>query len=153
MKKLFQSIIGGTLSLLLLLSNSAPAYARIIFVDDVFENNSEAFQIGANDDAAVAALSLEFGGTNTETLTWNTTNFTLSDDIAVTGSGTFTVANTQNQVGITINQNDTTNNPAALSITNTGTGNDITASNWNISKRSEERRVGKECRSRWSPYH
>ena len=23
----------------------------------------------------------------------------------------------------------------------------------NILKRSEERRVGKECRSRWSPYH
>ena len=23
----------------------------------------------------------------------------------------------------------------------------------NISSRSEERRVGKECRSRWSPYH
>ena len=23
----------------------------------------------------------------------------------------------------------------------------------NMSKRSEERRVGKECRSRWSPYH
>ena len=23
----------------------------------------------------------------------------------------------------------------------------------NIAKRSEERRVGKECRSRWSPYH
>ena len=23
----------------------------------------------------------------------------------------------------------------------------------NIVKRSEERRVGKECRSRWSPYH
>ena len=22
-----------------------------------------------------------------------------------------------------------------------------------ISQRSEERRVGKECRSRWSPYH
>ena len=22
-----------------------------------------------------------------------------------------------------------------------------------INKRSEERRVGKECRSRWSPYH
>ena len=22
-----------------------------------------------------------------------------------------------------------------------------------IGKRSEERRVGKECRSRWSPYH
>ena len=23
----------------------------------------------------------------------------------------------------------------------------------NLSRRSEERRVGKECRSRWSPYH
>ena len=26
-------------------------------------------------------------------------------------------------------------------------------SNGNIQLRSEERRVGKECRSRWSPYH
>src|SRR5256885_12334621 len=24
---------------------------------------------------------------------------------------------------------------------------------WNTFSRSEERRVGKECRSRWSPYH
>ena len=24
---------------------------------------------------------------------------------------------------------------------------------WVIRERSEERRVGKECRSRWSPYH
>ena len=24
---------------------------------------------------------------------------------------------------------------------------------YHIEKRSEERRVGKECRSRWSPYH
>ena len=24
---------------------------------------------------------------------------------------------------------------------------------WDLKKRSEERRVGKECRSRWSPYH
>ena len=29
-----------------------------------------------------------------------------------------------------------------------------TISNWeNEKSRSEERRVGKECRSRWSPYH
>src|SRR2546430_4130541 len=26
-------------------------------------------------------------------------------------------------------------------------------SSWSTSTRSEERRVGKECRSRWSPYH
>ena len=25
--------------------------------------------------------------------------------------------------------------------------------NWQKNNRSEERRVGKECRSRWSPYH
>ena len=24
---------------------------------------------------------------------------------------------------------------------------------YGVAKRSEERRVGKECRSRWSPYH
>jgi len=28
-----------------------------------------------------------------------------------------------------------------------------TESRWTIAERSEERRVGKECRSRWSPYH
>ena len=27
------------------------------------------------------------------------------------------------------------------------------ARTWKQPKRSEERRVGKECRSRWSPYH
>ena len=31
--------------------------------------------------------------------------------------------------------------------------NDILTENQMIEKRSEERRVGKECRSRWSPYH
>ena len=30
-------------------------------------------------------------------------------------------------------------------------GKDSLHQNW--IKRSEERRVGKECRSRWSPYH
>src|SRR2546426_11517852 len=27
------------------------------------------------------------------------------------------------------------------------------AKDWRTDRRSEERRVGKECRSRWSPYH
>ena len=31
--------------------------------------------------------------------------------------------------------------------------NDQSVENWYQIKRSEERRVGKECRSRWSPYH
>ena len=30
---------------------------------------------------------------------------------------------------------------------------DWSAVTWEESDRSEERRVGKECRSRWSPYH
>ena len=30
---------------------------------------------------------------------------------------------------------------------------DQTAVQLKLSQRSEERRVGKECRSRWSPYH
>ena len=39
--------------------------------------------------------------------------------------------------------------------TNTQTGTmGMTQGNDSVSKnRSEERRVGKECRSRWSPYH
>ena len=32
-------------------------------------------------------------------------------------------------------------------------GTDIHIYNWDEWARSEERRVGKECRSRWSPYH
>src|SRR2546430_13515957 len=31
--------------------------------------------------------------------------------------------------------------------------NEVTAPSSDLSERSEERRVGKECRSRWSPYH
>ena len=36
-----------------------------------------------------------------------------------------------------------------------GDGKDISvlSLNWKRHLRSEERRVGKECRSRWSPYH
>ena len=30
---------------------------------------------------------------------------------------------------------------------------DINVHSQQVNKRSEERRVGKECRSRWSPYH
>lgn len=43
----------------------------------------------------------------------------------------FTSANTEN-LSCTINQNDVTNNPAALVITNTGSGNDITSPNFTL---------------------
>lgn len=44
---------------------------------------------------------------------------------------TFTVADTEN-LSATITQNDVTNNPAALIIANTGSGNDITAPNFSL---------------------
>ena len=34
-----------------------------------------------------------------------------------------------------------------------GNGRKVCAVSTSVSRRSEERRVGKECRSRWSPYH
>jgi len=34
-----------------------------------------------------------------------------------------------------------------------GNGTESPSIPWNFADRSEERRVGKECRSRWSPYH
>lgn len=72
------------LSLLIIGSNSA--HARIIFVDDVFENDSETYEIGADDDASATTLTLEFGGTNAESLSWDTSQFNLSDDLSVTGN-------------------------------------------------------------------
>ena len=73
------------LILILLLTSSTPAYARIIFVDDVFENDSETYQIGTDDDATATTLALEFGGTNSEYISWDTSQFNLSDDVNITG--------------------------------------------------------------------
>src|SRR6266498_4933987 len=50
---------------------------------------------------------------------------------------------------ITLNCTDV----AGLRVITTGTAKDAWDSIQNEWGRSEERRVGKECRSRWSPYH
>ncbi len=47
---------------------------------------------------------------------------------------TFTTPATSNNAGLVINQNNTANNPVALQISNTGTGNDITSTNWSVTK-------------------
>ncbi|MFA5187826.1 MAG: hypothetical protein WC460_00505 [Patescibacteria group bacterium] len=47
---------------------------------------------------------------------------------------TFTTPIGSNNAGLVINQNNSTNNPVALQITNAGTGNDITATNWSVTK-------------------
>ena len=47
--------------------------------------------------------------------------------------------------------------PQFIEAFNNGNFDNITShslqKSYNVSARSEERRVGKECRSRWSPYH
>lgn len=43
-----------------------------------------------------------------------------------------TIADTENAIGLTVNQNDVTNNPSAITITNTGAGNDITAPSFSL---------------------
>ena len=62
-------------------------------------------------------------------------------------------------------QPDASEIPDALTILNTvwasysedekfpAAGGDYSEANMTDGQRSEERRVGKECRSRWSPYH
>src|SRR5256886_7618992 len=52
----------------------------------------------------------------------------------------------RNAVGIAVN-------PKTGTIWATDNGRDWLGDNLPPEERSEERRVGKECRSRWSPYH
>ena len=42
---------------------------------------------------------------------------------------------------------------ALLAVNRTSARRPVTVLDWALARRSEERRVGKECRSRWSPYH
>lgn len=82
MASLFKSIMFlGLLGGLFLPFTSV--HARILFLNEVFENDSETYQIGSNDDAASTTLTLEFGGSNSESLTWNTSSFILSDDLSL----------------------------------------------------------------------
>src|SRR2546423_8921746 len=43
--------------------------------------------------------------------------------------------------------------PPIASLCSTAARSRGSGSRWMLDDRSEERRVGKECRSRWSPYH
>jgi hypothetical protein len=53
---------------------------------------------------------------------------------ADTGAVAITVPDTSNNAALALTQNDITNNPAAITITNAGSGNDITGnnSNWSV---------------------
>src|SRR3712207_9492176 len=54
---------------------------------------------------------------------------------------------------ITLTGSDPDNDSLTFSITKQPDHGTLSGSGANVTYRSEERRVGKECRSRWSPYH
>ncbi len=99
------------------------AHARLIFANEIFVNDSESYEIGSDDDAAGTTLTLNFGGINTETIQWDTTQFVISDDIDVTGG--ITASGT-----ITANGALTANGLVTLG--NGSTTVEVNSSNWGI---------------------
>lgn len=77
-----KNIILLSLALYLFL-NIPSTFARIIFVDDVFENNSETYEIGSNDDANSTNIKLDFGGLNSESIYWDTNAFNFTNNISL----------------------------------------------------------------------
>lgn len=69
-------------------------------------------------------VAIANGGTGSATKNFIdlTTGQTAAGNKTFTGATTLTAASASNQTPLTINQNDTTNNPVALTISNTGTG-------------------------------
>ncbi len=128
-----RQIIGSFLALSMILLTTQSAHAMLLFAnDDVFENTSEIFQIGSNDDAATTPLSLEFGGINTESLSWSTSQFSLSNNLNVDGD--LTLSGTVDGVDVSAvgaqahDQNTdtgTTNTIFTLDSDNAGAGADV----------------------------
>ena len=73
------------IAMILTVSWVTPAHAQLIFTNEVFWNEGEIFRIGQDDNTLTTDLSLQFGNTNTETLTWDFTNgwFDLTDDLSL----------------------------------------------------------------------
>ena len=75
----------GVLVTVLLVVQATPAYARIIFEGEfLLENSGNAWVIDSQNDAT-GNISLQFGGTLAETITYNTANswFEFSGDISL----------------------------------------------------------------------
>lgn len=103
-----------------------PAHARILFESEyLLENNGNAWVIDSQDDVS-GNLTLQFGNTLGETLTWNsgTTEFDLSDDLNVTGGVT---------ASGTITANGTLDANGTVTLGDGGDSITIDSSNWDIS--------------------
>jgi hypothetical protein len=108
-KKIIKKILSITMLLSLMQTLVIPAHAKLIFTNDVFDNEAPIFRIGENLDASSNPLSLEFGSTNTETFAWDDTNseFDLSDDLHVTGTAIVESAQSTAPLGSTLVTNGT----------------------------------------------
>lgn len=86
-------------------------------------NSNDQLSLGVS-GTAFSDLFLASGGV----INWNAGNYTITHSaglLTMNGGLATTIANTANTAGLEITQNDTTNNPKALSVTNAGTGNAI----------------------------
>ena len=92
----FRKFIIGLIIFTIQSSIVSNAHARLIFANEIFVNDSESYEIGSDDDAAGTTLTLNFGGTNAESIQWDTTKFAISDDINVTGGVTASLVTTAN---------------------------------------------------------
>src|SRR5260221_14192990 len=80
------------------------------------------------------------------------TSYTGSKTLTFSGPGVSPDSNTPNVEGTNIGQSQSVTFTSGVSNTNVTTLTAYKAESTTV-HRSEERRVGKECRSRWSPYH
>jgi len=94
--------------------------------------DSGTFQLATGTTVNEIVTSVSGSSTDNQIATakgvWDAIGTADSWDEVMHNGNTFTVLDTEN-ISASITQNDTTNNPAALIIANTGTGNDITLPN------------------------
>ena len=92
---------------------------------------------------------LKGGGRGTCVIPTNETYMTRVIDNLLQNAAKFTAAGS---VTVCCDKDDRTRK-LRIRVTDTGIGIAPDKQEWVFDRRSEERRVGKECRSRWSPYH
>jgi len=89
-KSIIKKGLIGLLTLTLFATQAMPANANLVFTNDVFTNDATIFRIGADKNASSDTMTLEFGGTNTKSFTWDTSKFNIGSDIAITGGASVT---------------------------------------------------------------
>ncbi|MBU0577629.1 hypothetical protein KKF73_03615 [Patescibacteria group bacterium] len=83
-KKITGKIFTIALILLMVVTMAMPAHAKLVFTNDIFENEADIFRIGETGDATTTNFELQFGDpvSNYESLLWDYSNdwFEVSND-------------------------------------------------------------------------